>query len=71
MFACDYSSGSPEGQLRREVRKAQPGATIRAKVTNGRLYRGPYTRLENLVFTSQGDINDILPLLPILADHAF
>jgi hypothetical protein len=35
------------------------------------VYAGRYPRLDNLVFTSQGDLDDIMFLLPILADNAF
>jgi len=40
-------------------------------IADNSLYRGPYVRLDTLVFTAQGDIKEVLPLLPILADKAF
>ena len=40
-------------------------------IDDGKLYRGAYPRLNNLVFTSQGDLDSILFLLPILADSAY
>jgi hypothetical protein len=40
-------------------------------ILDGKLYRGQYPRLNNLVFASQGDLDPILFLLPILADNAY
>jgi hypothetical protein len=40
-------------------------------IVDGNVYAGPYPRLDTLVFTSQGDLEEIMFLLPILADGAF
>ena len=40
-------------------------------IADGNLYEGAYPRLSTLVFSSIGDVDSILELLPILADGAF